>query len=233
MKQQINLYQPLFRKQRKIFSATTLLQACGLVGLGMMMIYGYGVWQKANLEKDLAQLTGQLTTNSKLIAQVGQQFPAKTKDPLLEQEIARLQTERDSKQQMLAITSGGAFGTAGGFSHYFEGLARQRLEGLWLTGISITDGTEDLRIFGSALSAELIPVFLGQLSKEPVFSGTEFKTLLVERPEADTARIDFVLGTREVKSAQEDQDGAPAAPRVSPQEISKIVTSGISALGQE
>ena len=41
MTQQINLYQPIFRTQKKIFSATTIAQAAGLFVVGLLLIYGY------------------------------------------------------------------------------------------------------------------------------------------------------------------------------------------------
>ena len=36
MYQQINLYQPIFRKQRQIFSAVTMLQALGVVAVALL-----------------------------------------------------------------------------------------------------------------------------------------------------------------------------------------------------
>ena len=56
MTQQINLYQPIFRKQRKVFSAVTIAQAAGLFVVGLLLIYGYGRWQVAALGADIAAL---------------------------------------------------------------------------------------------------------------------------------------------------------------------------------
>src|SRR5256885_16900476 len=41
LSQQINLYSPLVRKQKKGFSAVAILQAIGLVGLGVAGFYFY------------------------------------------------------------------------------------------------------------------------------------------------------------------------------------------------
>ncbi len=58
MYQQINLYQPIFRKQRQIFSATTLAQLLGIVAAALLLIYGYGLLQVRGLEGEVVQLEG-------------------------------------------------------------------------------------------------------------------------------------------------------------------------------
>src|SRR5258706_453055 len=58
MYQQINLYQPIFRKQRQIFSATTLAQVLGVVAAALLLLYGYGLLQVRGLEAQVVQLEG-------------------------------------------------------------------------------------------------------------------------------------------------------------------------------
>ena len=41
MIQQVNLYQPMFRKQRRIFSAVAMFQSVVLVAIGLAAIYTY------------------------------------------------------------------------------------------------------------------------------------------------------------------------------------------------
>ena len=45
MSQQINLFNPIFLKQRKYFSLLTMLQALGLIVLGSLFFYGYALYQ--------------------------------------------------------------------------------------------------------------------------------------------------------------------------------------------
>jgi hypothetical protein len=56
--QQINLYQPIFRKQRQIFAAATMLQAVGVVALALLGIYAYAYVQVGALEVAVVQLEG-------------------------------------------------------------------------------------------------------------------------------------------------------------------------------
>ena len=41
MSQQINLFNPLFMRKEKYFSARTLLQSLGLIVLGLAALYAY------------------------------------------------------------------------------------------------------------------------------------------------------------------------------------------------
>jgi len=50
MHQQINLFQPLFRKQQKVFSATTLVQIVGAVTVLLLIFLGHARWTLANME---------------------------------------------------------------------------------------------------------------------------------------------------------------------------------------
>jgi hypothetical protein len=69
------------------------------------------------------------------------------------------------------------------FSDYFAALSRQTLPGVWLTGFSAEASTRRLAIGGRALSAELVPAWLKQLTREPALQDRRFAALdLAERP---------------------------------------------------
>ena len=55
MSQQINLYSPIFRKQTKIFSATTMVQGLGLMVLVIAVFYYYVAAQGSLLELRVAE----------------------------------------------------------------------------------------------------------------------------------------------------------------------------------
>ena len=56
MNQQINLFQPIFRKERKILSFDAMLQVSVIAVLALAAISGYSGWQTQGLEKDIATL---------------------------------------------------------------------------------------------------------------------------------------------------------------------------------
>ncbi len=49
MSQQINLYSPLFRKQKKLFTALAMVQALGIVVIALVALYGYARVQVTEL----------------------------------------------------------------------------------------------------------------------------------------------------------------------------------------
>lgn len=196
MKQEINLYQPILRQRKKVFSARALLQASAVVVVGLLSLYGYGLWQIQSLQGELAGLQGQRDVASMRLVQLSDELlPNRKKSRLIEGEVARLSRELEERHEVQALLTSGAYGNQGGFSEYLAGLARQRVDGLWLTGVEISEGRKDVEISGSALSPELLPMFVQRLADESAFEGTRFETVRMVRPEVDVSRVDFELRT--------------------------------------
>jgi hypothetical protein len=201
MSQQVNLYQPILRAQPKVFSALTIVQFCGLLLLGLSVIYGYARWQDAKLGRDVISLQSQQDALLKRIEDFNTRYPMKQKNPDLERQLASLMADRSGKARAIEVLSGGVFGNTQGFSGYLEGLARQHVEGVWLTGVTISDGGEQLGLSGSTLDAQLVPRYLQQLSAEQAYKGREFNTFQMLRGEAPP-HIDFTLHTAAAHTVQ-------------------------------
>ena len=201
MSQQVNLYQPILRSQPKVFSALTILQFGGLLLLGLSLIYGYARWQDAKLSRDVTSLQAQQDALLQRIEEFNTRYPVKQKNPDLERQQVSLIADRSGKARALEVLSDGVFGNTQGFSGYLEGLARQHVEGVWLTGVTISAGGEQLGLTGSTLDAQLVPRYLRQLSAESAFKGREFKTFQMQRGEAPP-HIDFTLNTAATSTAQ-------------------------------
>ena len=200
MSQQVNLYQPILRAQPKVFSALTIMQFGGLLLLGLSLIYGYARWQDAKLSRDVIALQAQQDAMLKRIEDFNTRFPIKQKSPDLERQLTSLVADRSGKARALDVLSGGVYGNTKGFSGYLEGLARQHLEGVWLTGVTISDGGEHLGLTGSTVDAQRVPRYLQQLSAEQAYKGREFKTFQMQRG-AVPAHIDFTLNTAATSTA--------------------------------
>ncbi len=195
MIQQINLYQPMFRHERRVFSAKAMLACAGIMILGLSLLYGYGRWQVGLLADEVAGLNTQADAARQTLAGLDKRLPKRGKSKLLLTELGRLGKELGEKRRVVAAISEGAVGQRRGFSAYFEGLARQRVEGLWLRNIEISQGGKALSLRGSALRPELVPVLVERLSREAVFAGLQFHTLELERAPGDSAVFDFRLST--------------------------------------
>ncbi|NIR58008.1 MAG: PilN domain-containing protein [Gammaproteobacteria bacterium] len=195
MRQQVNLYRPMFRKQRKVFSARTIVQITAVFVAGLLVIYGYGGWQVGKQRAELARVQARYDAAMQRLERLQAQYATRDQGSILERRIRGLERERDAKRALLATLSGREQGNTGGFSGYLEALARRQIQGLWLTGVSMRQGGRNLALRGSALQPELVPRFLQRLSQEPMLAGKEFRQFLMSRPEAGPQRVDFSVRT--------------------------------------
>lgn len=200
MNQQVNLYHPMFRRTRPVFSASALLQALAVTLVGLGLLYGYPAWQVHILEGEVAGLERQREATVASIADLDTSLPRREKSKLLASEVERLARQVGQRQALLELFTERVTGRSYGLSDYLEGLARQRVDGLWLTGLSVTSGGDALEISGTATSPELVPMLVRRLSDESAFDGASFSYLTLdrqpgdERPE-DGPLIDFTLRT--------------------------------------
>ena len=195
MNQQINLYQPMFRKQKKVFSAVAMVQVFVIVLILFSLTGAYSYMQLNQLRQQDLTAKRNLETLQQRIAALGAQSADDIEIRIIETELAKISKEIKQKKQISDLLSQGAFTNTTGFSDYFEAIARQHVNGTWLTRISIEQGGAILSLNGVASSAELVPVYLQRLLQEQVFSGISFNVLGLERSVTEPGEINFQVGT--------------------------------------
>lgn len=206
MNQQINLFQPIFRQQKKVFSALAMLQVLLVVLLAFGSIYAYGYRQMLETRERMQALEIQQQEAADEVELYKAKYPLKTRSKQLEQLIARQQRELGEKNLVLQALKTGDFGNTRGFSSFFEGLARQSVSGAWLNSFSISLGGRSIALGGSAVQPELVPVYLQHLSNEPSFEGLTFDSVDMQRSEESPWKVDFELLTRNAR-LPEKSDG--------------------------
>ena len=180
MSQQINLYNPILLQQKKIFSARAMAQALVVLVLGILVFYGYARYQVANLQSASSVSEKRLENAQARFGRLAQQYSPRVKSAALDQQINQVETDlKTLTQTQAALKQNGAL-DSGGFSPYFQAMARQIVDGLWLTGIMVTRG--DMRISGRALKPELVPTYIRRLGAEPAMRGRQFSTLEMRQP---------------------------------------------------
>ncbi len=190
MRQQVNLLAPMYRKQRALFSARVSIGICLLVGVALTLIYFVTVWRGSVIGNEYNRLVATRDTATRRVNELAAQLQGQTGDPAVQTEVTALTQERDRKGQALQALALREADSTTGFSPQFIGLARQRLNGLWLTKIEVSG--EQLALQGVALSEELIPRYLRRLGAESVFAGTAFEQARLERAaEGDELRFEL------------------------------------------
>lgn len=187
MSQQINLFNPVFRQQKKYFSSTTLVQALGVICLACALLAIDAFLRLRSLQTQAAAADAVLLRKEEQLAQYRVQFPARIKDGALAAQIVQAQGELTMLQNASLVLSGGALGDSNGFSRYFAALARQRVDGLWLTNVTIADGGARIGVEGNVFQASQVPRYIARLGTEPAMQGKSFETLEIAQPVAAAA----------------------------------------------
>ncbi|HEU4442532.1 MAG TPA: PilN domain-containing protein [Burkholderiales bacterium] len=191
MSQQINLYSPIFRKQTKVFSATTMLQGLGLIVLVVAVFYYYMSAQSSLLELRAAESGRQLKSELERLKVYGaSDSPAERVKALAERKKA-LEDTLASQGQALQALKEGSFGRNEGYSGMLRALARVSVEGVWLTRVEFSEGSGELSLAGRALRADLVPAYLARLRAESSLRKQEFARLEVTR--ATPTFVEFTL----------------------------------------
>lgn len=186
MSQQINLFNPIFLKKKKYFSALTMAQGLGLVLLGSIVVVVYAKIQLDDLKAETVATAEQLKQTRAQQAKVYADYAPRQKSKELDDEIARVEAEIKQQKQALDLVQSGSVGNTKGYSEYLRAFARQVVDGLWLTGFSIGGAGNSLELKGRALQPQLVPTYISRLGKEPVMQGKAFDTLSMATPEAST-----------------------------------------------
>ena len=191
MHQQINLFQPVFRKQQKVFSARTLAQIAAAVLVLLLAILGHARWSLASMGRSAEALQQQHEHIRKQIEALEAAY--QTPDTrTLDAEIEQLMADIDQRNSLLVQFDQQIIQHRNGFAAQFSALAEGHMAGLWLEGITVEgDGLIELR--GISLDAKLVPAYLQQLQKRQGLSTTPFETVSMQRMSADKPQIQFML----------------------------------------
>ena len=196
IEQQINLYQDQFREKKTLVSAGQLATLVILVAIAMVayslfiqMEYDkasdYNFALKDRQQRIAEKLNSANAELSKLLA-----------DNRIDEEIAGVSREIGARRKVLNFVDSNQFGSGEGFSSYLVSLSNLHTENVWLDEIMFADNY--VRIHGSALDAELVPVYFDRFSEESVFEGKRFDVFKLERDENTDWKVDFEIATREV-----------------------------------
>ena len=176
MTQQINLFNPAFRRQKKHFSAATLLLALAALAVGSTAMYAFQGYQNRTLERVLADTDSQVAVRREQMLRLSKDLSARGSDKGVAEQLARAEERLLARRSLLDEVSTGAGGNAGGFSGYLAALARRTMPGVWLTGVEVGKSSE-LVLKGRVLQSELVPLYLTRLKQEEPFAGRSVSEL--------------------------------------------------------
>lgn len=184
MSQQINLFNPVFLRQKKYFSVTTMLQALLIIAAASAVFYGYAEYQTKQLAKQSEEAGKRYASEQAMLDNYKAQFSPEQTKQLLDRELQATEARVIAQQDIIDMLKSGAIGNTTGYSGYMRAFARQSMNGLWLTGFNISGDAAQLSLSGAVMSdsPDLIPAYVQKLGNEQVMQGKSFAALQIHQP---------------------------------------------------
>lgn len=196
MRQDINFYQGSFRQEAPYFSAAFVAQA--LVAATIVMLLGYGyAWQRTEgLQAELEGLARQEARALERLEKLRPIIKSVTGEKSLSEQLEDALQTLDEKQTVLALINGTTLGDTQGFSRHLRALARQNVDGLWLTQITLSGTGKKTSLQGRARQPELVPAYVQKLAGERPFAAQRFQQFQINRPdEANDRAVEFSMNS--------------------------------------
>jgi hypothetical protein len=185
-----------------VFSALALLQAIGLVVLGVAVFYFYLSAQTSQLEARALESGRQLKEELERLKASSAQEAPEVRAKLLAERRKKLESAYAERTQALEAMDKGVLGRTEGYSSVLRALARLSVDGVWLTRVRLSDEPGEASIAGRATRPELVPPYLERLRREERLRGQDFSTLEIVRPSQASAPpaaqarfVEFVLSS--------------------------------------
>lgn len=186
MSRNINLYDPSLRMRRDLLTFEAALTMVGAAFVVVLITVGAARWAVAVVEPVAARSSADLEALQGEAQALAAHIAAVKPDAAMQAEIAAAQRKVMQRRAALQALDGNAADRDGGFSSRLEALARQSVEGLWLTGMALRGN--DVLLKGRALTPSLIPVYVQRLDREASLQGNAFRALEVSRPIESAAK---------------------------------------------
>ena len=189
MHQQINFYRDEFRSEDQIFCAMTLLKFCAAVLLTMLLGYAFAVQKVDRIENETEIIARQESAAVERLVKIRPIISSVGGEMTWSERLDDATRSLEEKQLVLSLLQGSTLGDTKGFSRHLRSLARQNMEGLWLTHINLSALGDRTRLEGKALRGELVPVYLQNLAEEPPFAEQRFNRFQINGSEEPGSSI--------------------------------------------
>lgn len=199
MDQQINLYTAEFRPETNAFQSMFMFQAVGILVFSLLCISLYARHEVNGVDREI-ELVGQLEAAAiERLQSVGPLIASITGERTWAEQLEEATRTLGERQAVLNLIRSTSLGDTDGFSGQLEALARQDIDGIWLTRIVLAGRNRSTRIEGRTYRAELIPAYVQSLTDEAAFSDLRFHRFQIDSPlEDDGSALTFSMDSKVV-----------------------------------
>jgi len=192
--QQINLYQPIFRKQRIMFSFTSSLQATAVFFIALVGLYFLNWQHVVKLEGKIVEDNYFNQQKLTQLAQLSNDI-SKFKGDASNSKVGQLKQELEAERFLLSVLGDVYASHSKGFASYLEGFSRRVIDGLWISRFDMLNGGSAIKLVGGTLKPESVPEFLENLKQEEALRGTKFQILDIDRADKNKSWVKFTLAS--------------------------------------
>ncbi len=185
MKQQINLYRAEFRPETNAFQSRFMFLAAAALVLALALIYGFARQGVIGIDEELDIVARQEAAAIERLENVRPLITAITGEQSWSAQLEQAARTLAERQAVLAMIRGTTLGDTKGFSRHLRALSRQDVDGLWITRLVLSALGDQTRIDGRAIRAELIPLYVQNLTDEPAFAQQRFHQFQIDNPVDD------------------------------------------------
>ena len=182
----INLYDASLKTRRDLLGPGPALAMIGTAVVCIALAIGWARDAATRLGPIAEEGAVGLQARQRALQTAADSSAAKKPDPQVQNAVADAQRTLLQRRAALQMLAASPIDSEGGLAARLEALARQSVEGLWLTGMVLRQ--DDVVLKGRALQPQLIPVYVQRLDREPSLQGRAFKALEVVRPLEKPAR---------------------------------------------
>ena len=185
--QQVNLYQPVFGAEKRLFSARAIAGSLVTVGVCLGGLQAFGAWRTSSIERSVTIVERQAAMQMSQRESASAALRPSRSIVELQARALDLSNEIATRERALELVNRGAVSPTTGFAARLEALGRRQIDGLWLRSIVIGSGDGRLALQGATVDPRLVPQYLAGLAQEHAFDGVRFDKLAMRQAKREEA----------------------------------------------
>ncbi|MBF0136955.1 MAG: PilN domain-containing protein [Magnetococcus sp. DMHC-1] len=196
---QVNLLEERLRPKTNLLSGKPILGMGLLSTLILGLLLGTLQWHMGRIRAEFAQVSSREATLQAEVQQLVDSATDKALNIRLENMAQQLMEKISINKRLMEFLSGNKLGQQEGFAGHLEDLSQCVIPGVWLTGITLQNGGQDMGFSGKGESMELVPRFIESLGRTAHFRNKRFDILQIMNKNADDGEpVSFLLRTKHI-----------------------------------
>lgn len=180
MSQQINLLNPALIKKKDLFNTNNIAILCGFIFVGLITIGFYEQSALTDAKTAKKASAKKLTQVQTLLTQMRAKAANNPEQKRLLAEIEQLENKEAMQEAVLEAAQHDQSHQGQSYAALLKAFARQSMDGIWITSLSIDQDAQHLSISGRTTNPDLVPAYIAKLRNEPVLKDKSFTNLTMQ-----------------------------------------------------